>query len=62
MRSAAMSAWRSENEVGLQRQDLVDIRRGEGTHARIFTGSLRRADDIAGDPDNAILLADQILR
>jgi len=51
-----------QNEVGLQRQDLVDVRRGEGTHARLFPARLWWAHDIAGDPDDAVLLAEQIQR
>jgi hypothetical protein len=41
---------------------LVDIRRGEGADARLLAASLRRAHDIAGDPDDAVLLAEQIQR
>jgi hypothetical protein len=46
------------NKIGLQREDLVDVRRGEGANARLLTASLRRADNVAGDPDNAVLLAE----
>ena len=39
------------------REDLVDIRRGEGADARLLAASPWRAHDIAGDPDDAVLLA-----
>jgi hypothetical protein len=51
-----------QDEIGLQREDLVDIRRGKGADARLLTASLRRAHNIAGDPDDAVLLAEQIQR
>jgi hypothetical protein len=60
-RSAAMSACRSENvrtRAGFSAKNLIDVRRSEGTHTQPFTASLRRAHDIAGDPDNAVLLAE----
>ena len=46
----------AKNEVGLQRHDFVNVRRGEGTHTRLFAASLR-ARDIAGGPDDAVLVA-----
>jgi hypothetical protein len=49
-----------QDEVRLQRQDFVDVRRGEGTDTRLFAASLRRVQDITGDPDDAVLLAEQI--
>jgi hypothetical protein len=49
-----------QDEVGPQCNDLVDVRRGEGAHPWLLTASMRRADDIAGDADDAILLAEQI--
>src|SRR6266850_863882 len=57
------SAWRSEKvrtRSGPQRKDLVDVRRGEGTHPWFLAASLRRAHDIAGNADDAFLLAGQI--
>jgi hypothetical protein len=54
-----MLAWRSERQhkIGLQGEDLVAVRRREGAHARLLAASLQRAHDIAGDPDDAVLLA-----
>ena len=60
-----MSAWRSENvwdEVGLHREDLVDVRRREGAHAWLLAARLRWAHDVTGYPDDAVLLAEQINR
>ena len=51
-----------QDEIGLQREDLVDICRGEGADARLLAASLRQAYDIAGDPDDAVLLPEQIQR
>jgi hypothetical protein len=51
-----------QNEIGTQREDFVDIRRGEGAHARLLAASLPWAHDIAGDPDDTVLLAEQIQR
>jgi hypothetical protein len=41
---------------------LVDVRRREGAHKRLFGASLQRAHDIAGDPEDAVLLAEQVQR
>jgi hypothetical protein len=46
-----------QDKVGLQRHDLVNVRRGEGTPTRLFTTSLRRAHDVAGDLYKAVLFA-----
>jgi hypothetical protein len=43
-----------QDEIGSQRQDLVDVRRSERTHPRLFTARLRRAYGMAGDPDDAV--------
>jgi hypothetical protein len=43
------------DEVGLKRDDFVNVRRGEGTHTRLFAASLRRAHNIAEDPDDTVL-------
>ena len=51
-----------QDEVGAQGKDLVDVRRGEGTDPRLLPAGLRRTNDIAGNPDDAVLLAKQIER
>ena len=47
-----------QDEVGLQRHDFVDICRVKG----LTRGFSRRAHDIAGDPDDAVLFAQQVKR
>src|SRR5215469_10357975 len=49
-----------QDEIRLQCEDLVDIRRREGAYPRLLAASLRRAHDVAGDADDAVLLAEQI--
>jgi hypothetical protein len=51
-----------QDEIGLQGEDLVDIRRREGAHAWLLAASLWGTHDIAGDADDAVLLAEQIER
>ncbi len=51
-----------EHEIRLECQDFWDIRRDESGHARFFAAHLRRPHRIAGDPDDAVLLAEQIER
>ena len=55
-----MSAWMSEKPTtksGLQLEDLVDLRAGEGADLRFFAARVRRAHGEAGDADDAIGLA-----
>lgn len=40
-----------QNEIPLYREDLVDVRGGEGAHAGLLTAGLWRAHDIARDRD-----------
>jgi len=51
-----------QNEIRLQREDLVDVRRREGTHTGLLAASLRRAHDITGNAGDAVLLADEVQR
>jgi hypothetical protein len=51
-----------QDEVRLQGEDLVDVRRRERADPRLLAASLRRAHNIAGDPDDAVLLAEQVQR
>ena len=51
-----------QDKIGLQGENLINFGRREGAHARLLAASLWRAHDIAGDPDDAILLAEQINR
>jgi hypothetical protein len=55
---ARLEIGERQDEIGLQREDLVDVRRREGAHARLLAASLRRAHDVAGDANYAVLLAE----
>ena len=59
-RYVCLEVGERQDEIGLQRENLVDIRRGEGAYAWLLTASLWRAHNIAGDPDDAGLLAEQV--
>ena len=59
-----MSACRSEkaeNQVRLQRLDLVEPRVDERRHLRL-AARLRRPHRVAGDADDAIALTEQVQR
>ena len=59
-----MSAWRSEkreDQIGLERLDLVEARVDERRDLRLLP-RLRRPHGVAGDADDAIALAEQIQR
>jgi hypothetical protein len=49
-----------ENEVRFERDDLRNIRRDERRDPRLLASDLRRPHRVAGDADDAILLAEQI--
>ena len=49
-----------EHEIGLQRQDLWNVRRDEGRNPRLLAADLWRPHRIAGDTDDAVLLAEQV--
>jgi hypothetical protein len=49
-----------ENEVGFEREDLRNIRRDKRRDPRFLASDPRRAHRVAGDADDAILLAQQI--
>jgi len=51
-----------QNQIRLQREDLVDVRRRKSAHARLLATSLWRAHDVTGDADDAVLLAEQVER
>ena len=62
--SAAMSACRSEkaeDQIGLERFDLVEPRVDERGHSRLLP-RLRRPHGVAGHADDAIAFAEQIQR
>ena len=49
-----------QDEIGFKGADLIDVRRGEGADMRLLATGLGRAHDVARDPDNAVLLAEQV--
>ena len=51
-----------QDEIGPQREDLVDICRSEGADAWLFAANLRRPHDIARDANDAVLFAEQVQR
>jgi hypothetical protein len=48
-----------ENQIGLQRDDLRDVGRGEGQDL-VSRADLGRPNGISGDADDAVLLAEEI--
>jgi hypothetical protein len=50
----------AQDEIGFEFDNLRDVRRGEGRDLRLFPARLGRADTIAGDANNAVLLAEKI--
>ena len=51
-----------ENEIGLEREDLLEIGGDERGHPRLLLAHPRRPHRVAGDADDAALLAEQIER
>ena len=51
-----------QDEIGLQGENFVDIRRDECAHAWLFAASVWWAHDIPRDTDNSVLLAEQVQR
>jgi hypothetical protein len=47
-----------QDKIGLQGEDLVDVRRREGAHAWLLAAGLWWPHDIAGDADDAVPLAE----
>ena len=63
--SATMSACKSEkveHQVGLEREDLRHVGGDEGGDTRLFLAHARRAHGVAGDADDAGVLAEEIER
>ena len=51
-----------QNEVRLQRQDFRNVGRDERRHPRLLAPDPRRPHRIAGDADDAVLLAQEVQR
>ena len=52
----------AEYEVGLEREDAVNLGAGEGRYPRLLAPRPRRADGEAGNADDAPVLAQQVER
>ena len=64
-RSATMfglQVGEGQHEIGLERENLRDVRGDEGGNPRLLAADLRRPHRIAGDADDTVLLAEQIQR
>src|SRR5581483_2761894 len=57
-----LQVGKSEHKVWLQRENLFDIRRGEGRNPRLLPPHLRWPHGIAGDADDPLVLAEHIKR
>jgi hypothetical protein len=57
-----LQVGKCEHQIRLQIQNLVDLRRGECDHLGFLPPCLGRADGIAADADDAVLLAEQVER
>src|ERR1700676_2837443 len=52
----------SQHQIRLQREDFRNVRRDERRNPRLLAPHLRRATPLARDPDDPVLLAEQIQR
>ena len=59
---AGLQVGEGQHEIGLERQNFRDVRGDEGGNPRLLAADLRRPHRIAGDADDAVLLAEQIQR
>src|SRR3954471_1257087 len=59
---AGLQVGEGENQIRLERENLWNVRRDEGRYPRLFAADSWRPYRIAGDADDAILLAEQIQR
>ena len=57
-----LQVGKAEHEVGLERDDALDIGAGEGRHLGLLAPSARRAHREARNSDNAPLLAEKVER
>jgi hypothetical protein len=51
-----------QHQIGLECENFRDIRGDEGGNPRLLAADLRRPHRIAGDADDAVLLAEQVQR
>ena len=50
----------ADHEIGLERDDLVDLAVEERRNARLLVARAARPHRVAGDPDDARLLAEEV--
>src|SRR4029079_15568944 len=51
-----------QHQIGLERENFRNVRGDEGGDPRLLAADLRRSHRVAGDTDDAVLLAEQIQR
>ena len=59
---AGLQVGEGQHQIGLERQNFRDVRGDEGGNPRLLAADLRRPHRIAGDADDAVLLAEQVQR
>jgi hypothetical protein len=59
---AGLQVGEGQHEIGLERQNLRNVRGDEGGNPGLLAAHLWRPHRIAGDADDAVLLAEQIQR
>ena len=57
-----LQVGKGENEIGLERQDLLEVGGNERRHPRFLLAHARRPHRITGDADDTVLLAEEIER
>ena len=58
LRDVGLDIGEADREVGLEREDPVDLRAGESRDLRLLAPGARRPHREAGDADDALLLAE----
>src|SRR5262249_19164163 len=61
-RNRGLEVGERENQFGIEREDFRNIGRSEGRDSGLLAPDLRWPDSVAGDADNAMLLAEKIER
>src|SRR3989449_3286975 len=61
-RDVGLQVGETDHQVGLELEDLVGLRRKERRHPRLLAPRARRPHGVAGDADDAALLAEEIQR
>ena len=61
-RDVRLQVGKGQHQIGRERENFRNVGRGEGRDARLFAPHTRRPHRIAGDADNAVVLAEEIER